>query len=139
MTTKDIEKIMNMTPYECHILLSQKDYEIDKLRRQVEKLGKKCNRYQKKLTISHFGGEENIPKKIKHHNENKDRTFKGFTGIGYYARIQNGVFVIGYCTYRSGDILYRGEYKGADTPFLNNIKLENLKMYNNIVKYFGYV
>ena len=133
------EDIMNMSINGVIRLLEQKDAEIDKLKRKVESLGKKCNKYEQKLTIMHFGGEENIPKKDKNHSNNTNRTFAGSNfNFGWYAYVENGDFVIGEERGREGGILYRGEYKGDDTPWMNEIKRENIKLYNSIVKYYGY-
>lgn len=56
---------------------------------------------------------------------------------GYYAWIEeNGEFTIGEERGREGGILYRGKYKGEKTPWLNNVREENIWLYNNIVKYF---
>ena len=130
------EDIMNMSINGFIRLLEQKDAEIDRLKRQVEALGKKCNRYEKKLTIMHFGGEENIPKKDKNH----DRTFAGSDfDCGFYALLENGDLVIGEERGREGGVLYRGEYKGGDTPWIHEIKRENIKLYNSIIKYFDHV
>jgi hypothetical protein len=38
---------------------------------------------------------------------------------------------------REGGILYRGEYKGENTPYMNNIKEESPALYNSIVQYFN--
>lgn len=137
MITKD--DIMNMSMNDCVVLFNKQRAEIDKLNRQVEKLGRKCNRYERKLTVQHFGGEENIPKKEKKHGKPKHRTFAGFRGYGYYSLIENDVFVIGEVRHREGGELYRGKYFGANTPYLKEIRNENPRMYNSIVKYFGYV
>lgn len=57
---------------------------------------------------------------------------------GFYAWIEdNGELVIGEERGREGGILYRGEYKGKSTPWMNEIKKENIKLYNNIVRYFN--
>lgn len=133
------EDIMNMSINDCIRLLEQKDAEIDRLKRKVESLGKKCNKYAKKLTIMHFCGEENIPKKDKNHNNNTNRTFAGSDFYcGFYAMVENGEFVIGEERGREGGVLYRGEYKGDDTPWMHEIKRENIKLYNSIVKYYGH-
>ena len=56
--------------------------------------------------------------------------------IGFYACIENNELVIGEDRWREGGVLYRGEYRGENTPYLNEIKNENVKLYNSIVKYF---
>lgn len=68
----------------------------------------------------------------------KRRDFAGFRGFGYWACIENDMFVIGYECGREGGTLYSGEYKGINTPYMIDIKGQNLKMYNSIVKYYGY-
>lgn len=70
-----------------------------------------------------------------------DRYLKGsfsqLYGYGYYAYINdNGNLVIGEERGREGGELYRGEYKGENTPWLNEVKKENIKLYNSIVRYF---
>ena len=58
--------------------------------------------------------------------------------VGYYAFVDsNGQFVIGEERGREGGELYRGEYKGEKTPWLNDIKKENTKLHNSIVRYFN--
>lgn len=58
---------------------------------------------------------------------------------GYYAFVDsNDQFVIGEERMREGGELYRGEYRGEHvTPWLPQIKEENTKLYNNIVRYFN--
>lgn len=132
------EDIMNMSINDIVRLIEQKDAKIKGLEMKVENLGKKCNKYEKKLTVMHFGGEENIPKKEKKPSKTAHREFAGFHGFGYWACVENDVFVIGYEGGREGGTLYSGEYKGIDTPYMTDIKSENPKMYNSIVKYYGY-
>ena len=77
---------------------------------------------------------------IKNHGKVK-KVFKGswsqMHGYGYYAYIDNNDdFVIGEERGREGGELYRGEYNGEDTPWLKNIKFEEVTLYNNIVRYF---
>ena len=63
-------------------------------------------------------------------------TFGNSINHGWYAYVEDGVFVIGRdCLADYGD-KYRGEYKGEDTPYLNEIKKHYLKAYNKIIKYF---
>jgi hypothetical protein len=58
--------------------------------------------------------------------------------FGYYAFVDsNGQFVIGEERGREGGELYRGEYKGKNTPWLYDIKNENVELFNNIVRYFN--
>ena len=65
-------------------------------------------------------------------------SWSGSYGYGYYAYVDsNGQFVIGEERGREGGELYRGEYKGEKTPWLNDIKKENVRLYNSIVKYFN--
>lgn len=66
------------------------------------------------------------------------KIFKGsHFDFGYYAFVdRNGQFVIGEERGREGGELYRGEYKGENTPYLYRVKNENVKLYNSIVKYF---
>ena len=65
-----------------------------------------------------------------------NKTFKSTATYGYYAYIENYQFVIGEDLPREGGDLYRGEYKGDDTPYMKAIKKDDPKLYNNIVKYF---
>lgn len=66
------------------------------------------------------------------------KTFEGSNfNCGFYAYIEGGNFVIGEERGREGGTLYCGLYKGEDTPYLNDIKLENTTLYNNIIKYFN--
>lgn len=58
--------------------------------------------------------------------------------FGYYAFVDsNGQFVIGEERGREGGELFRGEYKDEKTPWLNDIKKENVRLYNSITKYFN--
>ena len=68
------------------------------------------------------------------------RLFKGsHFDYGYYAYLdRNGKFVIGEERGRDGGVLYCGEYKRENTPWLSDIKEENVKLYNSIVSYFGF-
>ena len=71
---------------------------------------------------------------ISNHGKVK-KIFKGSNfDFGYYAFVdKNGEFVIGEERGREGGELYRGVYKGKNTPWLNDIKKENIKLYNSIV------
>lgn len=51
------DKIMNMTPNECAAMMVKKDEEIYKLEKAVERLRKKCKRYEKQLTNLHLNGD----------------------------------------------------------------------------------
>ena len=72
---------------------------------------------------------------------NFDVVKKSFRGsnfnYGFYAWMENDKLVIGDEKGREGGILYRGEYKGDDTPYLKDIKKENTTLYNSIVRYFN--
>lgn len=63
-------------------------------------------------------------------------TFGDSTYNCWYSYIEDGVFVIGRHHLLYGGDCYRGEYKGDDTPYLNEIKKSYPKMYNKIIKYF---
>lgn len=132
--TKDT--IMTMSPNMCIKLFQEQQEEIERLTRLVEKQGKKCNRYKKLLAAAHFGGEENIPRKDKK-SGNGRKTFAGFRFDGYYAYYENGEIVIGEIKHRGGGELYRGKYLHEKTPYLSEIKKENIRMYNSIVKFFA--
>lgn len=51
------KEIMNMTPNDCAIMIAEKDEKIYKLEKTVERLKKKCKRYEKKLTSVYLNGE----------------------------------------------------------------------------------
>lgn len=131
----DKDNIMGMTPNMCIRLFQEQQEEIARLTRLVEKQGKKCNRYQKLLAAAHFGGEDKIPHKVKVHGISK-KTFAGAEEWGYYSYFENGELVIEYHAPREGGELYRGKYMGEQTPYLSDIKMENVRMYNDIVKFF---
>ena len=132
----DKDTIMGMTPNMCIRLFQEQQEEIARLTRLVEKQGKKCNKYQRMLTAAHFGGEDKIPRKVKVRGSGR-KTFAGAGEWGYYSWYENGEIVIEYHAPREGGELYRGEYKGEQTPYLNEIKKENVRMYNDIIKFFG--
>lgn len=71
-----------------------------------------------------------------------DKKFEGsWSGIyetGYYAYFKDGLLTIGYDSGREGGILYRGEYKGENTPFFGNLKAKNRILYNSIVEWDGW-
>jgi hypothetical protein len=131
----DKDTIMCMTPNMCIRLFEEQQREIKRLTQLVEKQGKKCHRYQKMLAAAHFGGEDKIPRKTVTHRAGP-RVFAGSRWPGYYSYFENGKVVIEYHTVREGRILYRGEYKGEQTPYLSEIKKENVRMYNSIMKFF---
>jgi hypothetical protein len=124
--TKDT--IVGMTPNMCIQLFQEQQREIERLTRLVEKQGKKCNKYQRMLAAAHFGGEDKIPRK-----EKPSPCFAGSKGNAYHAWYENGEIVIHYGLYEP----YRGEYKGDDTPYMNDIKKEQIRLYNSIVKFFA--
>lgn len=64
-------------------------------------------------------------------------TFGESVNHGWYAYIEDGVFVIGRIHAAYGGDKYRGEYKGENTPYLNEIKENYLKAYNKIIEYFS--
>lgn len=55
---------------------------------------------------------------------------------GWYAYAENDVLVIGESFPHEGGDLYRGDYKGKDTPYLLRIKEDCPRIYKDIVKYF---
>lgn len=57
-------------------------------------------------------------------------------GYGWYAYHENGKLVIGDNYPHEGGELYRGLYKGENTPYLNEIKKEEPHLYNTIVKFY---
>lgn len=63
-------------------------------------------------------------------------TFGDSIYYGWYAYVEDGEFVIGRHHLAYGGDKYRGEYKGEDTPYLNEIKEHYLKAYHKIIKYF---
>ena len=133
----DKNTIMGMTPNMCIRLFEEQQAEILRLTRLVEKQGKKCNKYQKMLAAAHFGGEDKIPRKNNKQKLGRGRyTFAGADDYGYYSWCENGEILIGYHAPREGGTLYQGEWRGEETPYLNDIKRENPKMYNSIIKFF---
>jgi len=62
--------------------------------------------------------------------------FSGSNAYGFYAYIEGEEFIIGMQRSKNSEVLYRGEYKGDNTPYLDKIKENNIKLYNNIVRYF---
>ena len=138
---KNINKdtIMCMTPNMCIQLFEEQQAEILRLTKLVEKQGKKCNRYQRMLAAAHFGGEDKIPSQKKTHDTSMGRyTFAGSgDGWGYDAYFENGQLTIEHWAPREGGVVYRGEWKGEATPYLSDIKSENVRMYNDIIKFFA--
>ena len=55
---------------------------------------------------------------------------------GWYAYAENDILVIGESFPHEGGDLYRGDYKGNNTPYLLKIKEDCPRIYNKIVKYF---
>lgn len=55
---------------------------------------------------------------------------------GWYAYAEDDVLIIGENFPHEGGDLYRGDYKGKDTPYLLKIKEDCPRIYKNIVKYF---
>ena len=62
-------------------------------------------------------------------------TFGDSIYYGWYVYLEDGELVIGTQN-RCGKELYRGEYKGDDTPYLNEIKEHYAKAYHKIIRYF---
>ena len=60
-------------------------------------------------------------------------------GYGWSAYFEDGIITISYEAPREGGILYKGVYKGVETPYLNEIKREDSILYNSIVKYFEHI
>lgn len=58
-------------------------------------------------------------------------------GNGWYAYIEDDTLFIGENCPREGGILYTGEYKGRETPYLKDIKEDDFDLYRNILEYFG--
>ena len=130
--------IMHITPSMCIKLFEEQQEEIARLTRLVEKQGKKCHRYQKMLAAAHFGGEDKIPTKKRKYKVSEGRhMFAGADEYGYYSWYENGEILIGYHAPREGGTLYHGKWNGENTPYLNDIKKENIRMYNDIVKFFA--
>lgn len=55
---------------------------------------------------------------------------------GWYAYADHNILVIGESFPHEGGDLYCGTYKGAETPYLMELKKDCPKIYNKIVKYF---
>ena len=63
-------------------------------------------------------------------------TFKGRADkYGYYAYIEDGLLVVGEDWPREGGTIYKGSYANA-FDVLNTLRLEEPKLYDNIVKYY---
>lgn len=63
-------------------------------------------------------------------------TFKGKADrYGYYAYIEDGLLVVGEDWPREGGTIYKGSYANA-FDVLNTLRLEEPKLYDNIVKYY---
>ena len=56
---------------------------------------------------------------------------------GWFSFVENGDLVIGTDFPHEGGELYRGKYRGDDTPHILSLKRENIRQYNRIVKYFN--
>lgn len=69
-----------------------------------------------------------------------DRTYSPY-GYGWYAYFdfENNILSIDYEAPREGGTLYKGEYKGAETPYLNEIKKEDPILYNEIIEHFDHI
>ncbi len=68
------------------------------------------------------------------------KRFKGSIGAndyGWYAQDTDGILIIGRSWPREGGVLYEGKYLGEEcTPHLQEIKNENVRLYNAIVEYY---
>lgn len=53
----DKDEIMNMSLNDCIETIQKKDIEIIKLKETIERLKKKCKRYEKKLSSVYLNGE----------------------------------------------------------------------------------
>lgn len=67
-----------------------------------------------------------------------NRTYNHYN-YGWFAHLENNILTIEYEAPREGGTLYSGEYKGVETPYLNEIKKEDPILYNSIVKYFNHI
>ena len=132
----DREAIMNMSPNACHAILQAQQEEIVRLTNLVERQGKKCHKYQKMLAAARFGDENKISSKKSGPGTSR-HTFAGSKEHGYYSWFENGELVIEHHSPREGGEIYRGEYKGEQTPYLDEIRRNNVKMYNSIIKFFA--
>lgn len=56
---------------------------------------------------------------------------------GYFSYVEDGNLVIGASYPHEGGELYRGKYMGDDTPHILSLKMDDVKQYNRIVKYFN--
>lgn len=132
------DTIMAMSPNMCIKLFEEQQKEIERLSRLVEKQGKKINKYQKLLKEVHCGKQEDTPnicvpkkKEPRHMFAGSGRTY------GYDVYFEDGEIIIEHWGPREGGQLYKGEYKGDATPYLLDIKSENIQLYNSIVKFFA--
>lgn len=60
-----------------------------------------------------------------------------FSDYGYWAFLDNeGMLVIGEERGRDGGQLYRGPWKGENTPYLSDIKKEQPKLFSRITNFY---
>ena len=57
-------------------------------------------------------------------------------GYGYSANVDGKTLEIWYAAPREGGVVYRGLFKGLETPYIKDIKKSNPMLYNSIWDYF---
>lgn len=61
----------------------------------------------------------------------------GHGGIGWWAFVlEDDDLVIGYQSEEKYDEMYRGNFKGVDTPHIFDIMRDDIEMFLNIIKYY---
>lgn len=61
----------------------------------------------------------------------------GHGGIGWWAFVlEDDDLVIGYQSEEKYDEIYRGKFKGVDTPHIFDIMRDDIEMFSKIIKYY---
>lgn len=135
------EDILNMTSKQILNILNKQAEENARMAQKIETMGRKNNRLKEKLTVQHFGGKENVPKRTtpkrsKHiFAGSKMECYSRFpSDKHWWAFYENGMLTIGNLAVTG--IIYCGPYLGDDTPGLSQIFQDKPKLYNSIKKFF---
>lgn len=63
----------------------------------------------------------------------------GHGGIGWWAFVlEDDDLVIGYQSEEKYDEIYRGNFKGVDTPHIFDIMRDDIEMFSKIIKYYDW-
>jgi hypothetical protein len=131
-----------MTPKQILNILNKQAEENARMAQKIETMGRKNKRLTEKLTVQHFGGVENVPKRNAP-KRSKRHYFKGSkinvydrfpSDKGWWAYYENDMLTIGNSPV-TGTIYY-GPYLGEDTPGLSQIQKDKPKLYNSIKRFF---